>query len=161
MKKIFSEEEKKYMIEALKEAEIAYEEGEIPVGAVIVYHGKIIGRGHNRTEALKDPTAHAEIIAISAASNFLKNWRLKDCALYVTLEPCIMCTGALILSRIDEIVYALPDPKFGGCVSLYRIPEDRRLNHRIKVRIGPFGERVREMMKRFFRERREKGFDEE
>ena len=156
----FSAEDKKFMLEALKEAEIAYNEGEVPVGAVVVYHGKIIGRGHNRVEALRDPTAHAEIIAISAASNFLKNWRLKECILYVTLEPCIMCTGALILSRIEEIVYALPDEKFGGCVSLYRIPEDERLNHEIKVRRGPLGERVQEMIRSFFRERREKGLDE-
>jgi tRNA(adenine34) deaminase len=148
------EKDKRFMREALREAEMAYREGEVPVGAVVVYKGRIIGRGHNRTEALQDPTAHAEIIAITAASNFLKNWRLKDCILYVTLEPCIMCTGASILSRIEEIVYALPDPKFGGCISLYKIPEDLRLNHRVRVRRGPYGDRVERMMRSFFEERR-------
>jgi len=142
------------MREALAEAQRAMEEGEVPVGAVVVYEGRIIGRGHNMTETLKDPTAHAEIIAITAAANYLKNWRLEGAKLYVTLEPCIMCAGASVLARIEEIIFALPDPKFGGCVSLYRIPEDTRLNHRITVRQGPLSEEVKNLMQNFFREKR-------
>jgi len=147
-------DDERFMREALAEAQRAMEEGEVPVGAVVVYEGRIIGRGHNMTETLKDPTAHAEIIAITAAANYLKNWRLEGAKLYVTLEPCIMCAGASVLARIEEIIFALPDPKFGGCVSLYRIPEDTRLNHRITVRQGPLSEEVKNLMQNFFREKR-------
>ncbi len=149
-------DDERFMLEALKEAQRAFEEGEVPVGAVVIYEGKIIGRGHNRTEALQDPTAHAEIIAITAAATYLNNWRLNGAKLYVTLEPCIMCAGAAVLARLDEIIYALPDPKFGGCVSLYRIPEDQRLNHRVKIRQGPFGDKVRLLMQEFFKQKRNK-----
>ena len=147
-------DDERFMREALAEAQRAMEEGEVPVGAVVVYEGRIIGRGHNMTETLKDPTAHAEIIAITAAANYLKNWRLEGAKLYVTLEPCIMCAGASVLARIEEIIFALPDPKFGGCVSLYRIPEDTRLNHRVTVRQGPLSEEVKNLMQNFFREKR-------
>jgi len=147
-------DDERFMRAALAEAQRAMEEGEVPVGAVVVYEGRIIGRGHNMTETLKDPTAHAEIIAITAAANYLKNWRLEGAKLYVTLEPCIMCAGASVLARIEEIIFALPDPKFGGCVSLYRIPEDTRLNHRITVRQGPLSEEVKNLMQNFFREKR-------
>lgn len=153
---MISPDDKKFMREAIKEAQLAFEEGEVPVGAVVVYENKIIGRGHNRTEALQDPTAHAEIIAITAAASYLKNWRLEGAKLYVTLEPCIMCAGAAILARLEEIIFALPDPKFGGCVSLYRIPKDARLNHRVNVRQGPFSEEVKSLMQKFFRKKRQK-----
>lgn len=143
-----------YMREAIKEAKKAFEEGEVPIGAIIVRRGRIIGRGHNRVESLNDPTAHAEIIAITAATQFLKNWRLNECTMYVTVEPCIMCSGAIVLSRLKEVVYALPDPKFGGCESLYRIPEDSRLNHKVIVRRGPFEDEVRSLMREFFEMRR-------
>ena len=129
-----------FMREALREARKAFASGEVPVGAVVVYEGTIIARGHNQTEMLKDPTAHAEMIAITAAANRLGNWRLNGARLYVTLEPCVMCSGAAVLARLAEIVYATEDPKFGGSVSLYRIPEDTRLNHRLPVRKGPLGE---------------------
>ncbi len=149
-----TERDKIYMLEALKEAQRAFDEDEVPVGAVIVHNGRIIGRGHNQTERLKDPTAHAEIIAITAAASFLKNWRLNGASIYVTIEPCIMCSGAIVLARIKEIVYALEDPKFGGTVSLYQIPTDPRLNHRVEVRKGPYGDIVKEMMREFFRRKR-------
>jgi len=149
-----TERDKIYMLEALKEAQKAFDEDEVPVGAVVVHNGRIIGRGHNQTERLKDPTAHAEIIAITAAASFLKNWRLNGASIYVTIEPCIMCSGAIVLARIKEIVYALEDPKFGGTVSLYQIPTDPRLNHRVEVRKGPYGDIVKEMMREFFRRKR-------
>jgi len=149
-------DDEKFMKEALVEAQKALEEGEVPVGAVVVHEGRIIGRGHNMTETLKDPTAHAEIIAITAAAAYLKNWRLEGAKLYVTLEPCIMCAGASVLARLEEIVFALPDPKFGGCVSLYKIPEDARLNHRVRVRQGPLSEEVQKLMKSFFQKLRAK-----
>ena len=149
-----TERDKIYMLEALKEAQRAFDEDEVPVGAVVVHNGRIIGRGHNQTERLKDPTAHAEIIAITAAATFLKNWRLNGASIYVTIEPCIMCSGAIVLARIKEIVYALEDPKFGGTVSLYQIPTDPRLNHRVEVRKGPYGDIVKEMMREFFRRKR-------
>lgn len=146
------------MYEALKEARKALEEGEIPVGAIIVREGRIIGRGHNKVERLKDPTAHAEMIAISDAAKNLGNWRLNDSTIYVTLEPCIMCCGALVLARINDIVYGMEDPKFGGAVSLFEIPEDPRLNHQARVRKGPCGEEARELIKTFFRKRRKGSF---
>ena len=145
-----------FMMEAIKEAQKAFEEGEVPIGAVVVHNGRVIGRGHNQTERLRDPTAHAEIIAITAAAAYLKNWRLNDASIYVTVEPCVMCSGAIVLARIKEIVYALEDPKFGGTVSLYQIPQDPRLNHRVEVRKGPYGDIVKRMMQEFFRRLREK-----
>jgi len=144
------------MLEAIKEAQKAFEEGEVPIGAVVVHNGKVIGRGHNQTERLRDPTAHAEIIAITAAAAYLKNWRLNEASIYVTVEPCIMCSGAIVLARIREIVYAIEDPKFGGAVSLYQIPQDPRLNHRVMVRKGPYEDLVKRMMKEFFKKLREK-----
>lgn len=145
-----------FMQEALKEAYRAFEEGEVPVGCVIVYKDKIIGRGHNQTERLKDPTAHAEIIAIGAASQYLGNWRLNGARMYVTVEPCIMCSGAAVLARLDEIIYAVEDPKFGGSISLYQIPQDKRLNHNIRIRKGPLEKEAKNLMQNFFKKLREK-----
>jgi len=145
-----------FMQEALKEAYKAFEEGEVPVGCVIVYNDKIIGRGHNQTERLKDPTAHAEIIAIGAASQYLGNWRLNGARMYVTVEPCIMCAGAAVLARLDEIIYAVEDPKFGGSTSLYQIPQDKRLNHNIRVRKGPLEKEAKNLMQNFFKKLRGK-----
>ncbi len=145
-----------FMREAIKEARKAFEMGEVPVGAVVVCDGQIISRAHNLMESTHDPTAHAEILAIRAAASSRTNWRLTDCILYSTVEPCIMCTGALILARIREVVYGVPDPKFGGSVSLYSIPTDIRLNHNFKVRKGPFGEEIAGMMRDFFRRLRGK-----
>lgn len=151
-------DDKYYVEEALKEAEQAFKEGEIPVGCVIVHDGKIIAKGHNRTEALKDPTAHAEIIAIGSAASFLNNWRLTGCTLYVTLEPCLMCTGAMIFSRISEAVYLLEDPKFGCFESKLQIENLLKFNHDFVVRKyndPNLRERAKNLMQSFFRSLRE------
>ncbi len=144
------------MRQALFEAEKAFKEGEVPIGAVVVLNGKIIGRGHNRTEALHDATAHAEIIAITAASNYLKNWRLNGAKLYTTVEPCIMCAGALVLSRIEEVIYATEDLKFGGIVSKAHILDIEGLNHKVRYRKGPLGDESALLLKEFFRKKRVK-----
>jgi len=139
---------------ALREAEKAYEEGEVPVGAVVVHDNRIIGRGHNQTVMLQDPTAHAEMIAISAAANTLQSWRIENSTLYVTLEPCAMCAGAIVLARIQMLVYASDDPKAGACGSLRNIVQDHRLNHRVEVVAGVRQEISTQLLKSFFRERR-------
>lgn len=126
-------EDEKWMREALKEAHLALKKKEVPVGAVVVYENKIIGRGHNQVESLKDATAHAEILAITAASNFFDSWRLEGVTLYVTLEPCVMCAGAIVLSRIERLIFGTFDPKQGACGTLYNIPSDERLNHQVEV----------------------------
>jgi tRNA(adenine34) deaminase len=118
---------------ALREAQCAFDTNEVPVGAVIVFEGKIIGRGYNQIERLKDPTAHAEMVAITAASNHLQSRRLEKCTLYVTLEPCPMCAGAIVLARIPTLVFGVFDPKAGSCGTLYNIVEDKRLNHTVHV----------------------------
>jgi tRNA(adenine34) deaminase len=133
---LFSEDKYRFMYAALQEAERAFEEDEVPVGAVVVHKNKIIGRGYNQVEKLKDTTAHAEMIAITAASNHLKSWRLNECAIYVSLEPCIMCTGALLSSRINELYFAASDLKFGACGSIHNLAEKSKVNHTITVFSG-------------------------
>ena len=140
---------------AFIEAEKAYELGETPVGAVIVKDGKIIGRGGNRIITLKDPTAHAEIIAISAASDETNYERLIDTTMYVTLEPCPMCAGAIVLSRIPRLFYGASDLKMGACGSLYNICQDERLNHFVEVESGVMENECSEILKAFFRKLRE------
>lgn len=141
----------KYFMElALAEAQRAAVEGEVPVGCVIVHEGIVIGKGHNRTEALNDPTAHAEILAITAAANHLENWRLEDCTVYSTLEPCPMCAGALVLARVKRLVFGAKDSKFGACMSIYNIAQDIRLNHQLEVIPGVLEDKVTELMKSFF-----------
>ena len=122
-----------FMQMALREAEIAFDELEVPVGAVVVRDNIIIGRGHNRTESLKDATAHAEILAITSAAEKVGDWRLENCILYSTVEPCAMCAGAAVLARIKTIVYGAKDIRFGACGTLFDIPTDTRLNHRIEI----------------------------
>ena len=134
------------MSEALKEAEKAKALGEIPIGAVIVRDGEIIGRGHNLTETEKDPTAHAEMVAIREAAKVLGGWRLTGCQMYVTVEPCCMCAGAAVWARIEKLYVGAAEPKSGACGSLYNIVQDERLNHCMEVETG--------LMKSFFRERR-------
>jgi tRNA(adenine34) deaminase len=147
----------RYFMElAINEAERAAVEGEVPVGCVIVHEGMVIGKGHNRTEALNDPTAHAEILAITAAANHLETWRLEGCTCYSTLEPCPMCAGALVLARIERLVFGAKDPKFGAVMSLYNIPQDIRLNHQLEVIPGILEDRVAELMKSFFQTIRSK-----
>ena len=119
------------MFAALQEAEKALDDLEVPVGAVVVKDNKIIGRGYNQIEKLKDATAHAEMIALTAAANHISNWRLNKCSIYVSLEPCIMCTGAMLAARIEELYFAAFDPKFGACGSLYNLAEDGKTNHKI------------------------------
>lgn len=130
------------MLEALKQAKLALEEDEVPVGAVVVYKNKVIARAHNQMQTLKDPTAHAEMIAITQASGVLsegqQNHRgsLEGCSLYVTLEPCVMCAGALVLTKCQNLIFGAKDPKLGACETLYKIPTDERLNHRLNVISG-------------------------
>ncbi|MCK9209534.1 MAG: nucleoside deaminase [Ignavibacteriaceae bacterium] len=152
---LFSEENYRFMYAALQEAEIAFDEKEIPVGAVIVKEGRIIGRGHNQTERLKDPTAHAEMITITAAANTLQEERLTGCDLYVTLEPCLMCTGAALLARVSNIYFASFDVKFGACGSIYNLPEDGKYNHSIKVYSGILEKESQTLLQNFFKEVRE------
>lgn len=139
-----------FMREALIEAQRAYEKGEIPIGAVIVLNNQIIARAHNLKETLNDATAHAEILAIREASKVLSNWRLLDTTLYVTKEPCIMCSGAIVQARIKRLVYGVDDPKGGGVESLYRLLSDKRLNHQVEIKKGILEGECREILKRFF-----------
>lgn len=139
---------------ALEEAQKAGEEGEVPVGAVLVFEGQVIARGHNRPIGLSDPTGHAEILTLRAAAAAAGNYRLPRSTLYVTLEPCVMCAGALVQGRVSRVVYGADDPKSGGVRSLYTILSDERLNHRVEVRSGVLLEECREALRRFFRERR-------
>lgn len=143
------------MSEALKEAEKARVLGEIPIGAVVVRDGLIIGRGHNRTETDRDPTAHAEMIAIRQAAESLGGWRLIGCELYVTAEPCAMCAGAIVWSRIEKLHIGTMDPKAGACGSVFNIVQERRLNHFVEVETGLMEEPCRHILKSFFKELRE------
>ncbi len=145
-----------YMELAFREAEEAFKKNEVPVGAVVVFEDKIIGRGHNQVEALHDATAHAEVIALSAAYNHFNDWRLENCILVSTLEPCAMCAGAAVLSRIKTIVYGAKDEKFGACCSIFNIPEEKKLNHQIEVVGGIMKDDVSALMKHFFSEIRKK-----
>lgn len=153
---IFSEEKYRFMYAALQEAMKAFGENEVPVGAVIVHQNKIISRGYNQIEKLKDATAHAEMIAITSAANRLENWRLNDCSLYVTLEPCIMCTGAILNSRISEVYFSTYDTKFGACGSIYNIPEENKTNHQVKVYSGLLAEESSNLLREFFERLRKK-----
>lgn len=139
---------------ALAEARIAAEAGEVPIGAVVVHEGAIIARGQNRVLRDVDPTAHAEIVALRAAATTLGNYRLVGCTLYVTLEPCAMCAGAMIHSRIDRLVFAAPDPKAGACGSVLAVLNHPQLNHKIQVEQGIAADEAAELLRSFFRERR-------
>jgi len=147
---------KTYMEEALKEANKALKIDEVPIGAVIVKDNVIIGRGHNLKESLNDPTMHAEIIAIKDACQNLGTWRLTDCDMYVTIEPCVMCAGAIYQSRIKNLIIGSPDEKAGGVVSLYNILFDERLNHQVKVYLGIMKKECSNLMKSFFSELRKR-----
>jgi tRNA(adenine34) deaminase len=149
-----SASDERYMEAALAEARAAAAEGEVPVGAVVVWDGRIVGRGHNRVESTQDPTAHAEVLAIGAAAQTVKTWRLDEATLYVTLEPCHMCAGAVVLARIARIVYGARDPKAGACGSLAMVPQDLRLNHRAEVISGVLADECGAVLEQFFQERR-------
>jgi len=146
-----------YMREALVEAQKAFDKGEVPVGAVIERDGVIIGRGHNLTETEKDPTCHAEMVAIRQAAKTLGGWRLSDCRMYVTTEPCSMCAGAIVLSRIPTLYIGTMDPKAGACGSLTNIPQDTRLNHFVEIHTGILQEDCAGILKEFFRALRKRG----
>jgi tRNA(adenine34) deaminase len=140
---------------ALREAGVAFEAGEVPVGALVVFEDKVVGRGHNQTQQLHDASAHAEMIALSAAYNHFGDWRLENCLLISTLEPCPMCAGAAMLSRIGTIAYGAPDPKFGACGSIIDIPSEKNFNHRIEVVGGVRKDEVAALMKLFFQQLRD------
>ena len=146
-----------FMRRALQLAVQAMEQDEVPVGAVIAHRGRIIGSGWNQREALQDPTAHAEMIAITQAAASVASWRLEGCTLYVTLEPCPMCAGAIVQSRIPRVVYGARDPKAGAADSLFRLLDDPRLNHRAEVTGGVLGDDCGSLLTHFFQEKRRQG----
>lgn len=146
-----------YMQIALTEARLAEREDEVPVGAVIVHHGRVVAQAHNQREQLCDPTAHAEMLAITQAAASLKSWRLEECTLYVTLEPCPMCAGAILQARIPCVVYGASDGKAGAVDTLYHLLGDSRLNHRCDVVSGILRESCGEILTRFFSEKRRLG----
>ncbi len=147
-------EDQQFMKVAIDQAKIAEENGDVPIGAIIVYQNQIIGKAYNQREQLKDPTAHAEIIALTQAAAFVESWRLDGCTMYVTLEPCPMCAGALVLARIDRLVYGCDDPKAGACKSLYNIVTDGRLNHRLEVTSGVLADECAKQLQDFFQKKR-------
>ncbi|WP_428940869.1 tRNA adenosine(34) deaminase TadA [Fontivita pretiosa] len=148
-----------WMRQAIAEAERARAIDEVPIGCVIVHEptSRIIGRGHNRRQIDRDPTAHAEILAIREASRALGDWRLLDCVLVVTLEPCPMCAGAIVNARIPKLIYGCDDPKAGAVRTLYQICEDQRLNHRVHVTSGVLADECAELLRAFFRDQRAMG----
>ncbi|WP_017549959.1 tRNA adenosine(34) deaminase TadA [Salinicoccus carnicancri] len=143
-----------FMRAAIEEAKKAEAIGEVPIGAVIVHDGGIIARAHNRRETSQNPLTHAEIIAIDAASEKIGSWRLEDCTLYVTLEPCVMCSGAIVMSRIPHVVYGAKDPKGGTVESLMHLLDEPRFNHRAYITAGVLGEECSSMLTLFFRKLR-------
>jgi tRNA(adenine34) deaminase len=146
-----------WMKKALDQAVLAFDHGEVPVGAVIVHGNRVIAEAYNQREMLQDPTAHAEMIAMTQAAEALQSWRLLDCTLYVTLEPCPMCAGAIVQARIPFVVYGTPDPKAGACHSLFSITSDIRLNHQSAVMGGVMQEDCKAILQEFFRQQRALG----
>ena len=151
------ETHERWMRMALDEARAAFDEGEVPIGAVIVHEGRLIAAAHNQREALNDPTAHAEMVAMTQAAGHLGSWRLLDCTLYVTLEPCPMCAGAVVQARIPAVVYGTPDQKAGACHTLYQITQDARLNHQATVLGGVLKDDCRMILQEFFAQQRALG----
>ena len=146
-----------WMLRALQQARLGFEAGDVPVGAVVVHGDSIIAEAYNQREMLRDPTAHAEMIAITQAAEALDSWRLLECTLYVTLEPCPMCAGAIVQARLPTVVYGTPDPKAGACASLYQITEDPRLNHRATVIHGVLQHECKGILQEFFALQRSMG----
>lgn len=151
---LFQEHVYKYMYAALQEAEKALEANEVPIGAVVVYENKIIGRGFNQAELLNDATAHAEMLAITAASNNFGSKFLDECDLYVTVEPCVMCSGAILLSRIKTLYFATFEPKFGACGSVFNIVESGKYNHKPLIYSGIYSDESKILMEKFFQQKR-------
>lgn len=150
-----TELDQRYMRMAIDQAFLAEEKGDVPIGAVITYQGRIVAKAHNQRQLLNDPTAHAEMIALTQAAEAIGNWRLHGCTIYVTLEPCSMCAGALVLARIDRLVFGTDDPKAGACGSLYNIVQDSRLNHRVEINAGVLAEDCKTQLQAFFQRRRD------
>ncbi len=148
--------DKKYMQMALAEARKAYQQAEVPIGAVVVCNGRVVGRGFNRREQTQDPTSHAEMIALREAAAEEGSWRLEECELYVTLEPCPMCAGAILQSRLKRLIFAARDPKAGAVESLYQLLNDDRFNHQVEVVGGILEEEAAQLLKEFFRELRQR-----
>ncbi len=142
------------MERAIELAQQAAARGEVPVGAVVYRGNKILAEAANNREASRDPVGHAELLAMSAAGKALRDWRLSECTLAVTLEPCPMCAGAMVNARLDRVIYGASDPKAGACKTLFRIPTDKRLNHEVKVIDGVLAERCANLLKEFFKRRR-------
>ncbi len=147
--------DQQFMAQALEQARLAAQEEEVPVGAVVVYRGQVMGTGRNAKERQRDPTAHAEMIALRKAAHNLNRWRLENCTVYVTLEPCPMCIGAMVSARVERLVFGCADPKSGAAVSLYRLADDSRFNHRMLVEGGVLGDEAAALLQSFFKERRE------
>jgi len=150
----FTDDDIKFMSLAIEQALEARSEGEVPIGAVVVKDGEVIGKGRNAKAVAKTATSHAEIIAIEDASKNTGDWRLDECSLYVTVEPCLMCAGTIIHSRIRNVVFGVPEPKFGGVISLANTFDIQGLNHKVNYRHGIFEDEIREMLKSFFRDLR-------
>lgn len=151
---ILDELKYRFMSAALQEAGKALEQDEVPIGAVVVFENKIIGRGFNQVERLKDATAHAEMIAITAAENHIGDWRLSDCDIYVTVEPCLMCAGAILSSRIKRIFFGVFDPKFGACGSVYNVAQEGKINHKAEVYSGLLEQESSLLLQEFFKKKR-------
>jgi tRNA(adenine34) deaminase len=153
--------DQRYMRMAMDQAAIAEANGDVPIGAVIVHEARIVAKAYNQRQQLNDPTAHAEIIALTQAAEAVGNWRLEGCTIYVTLEPCPMCAGALVLARIDRLVFGTNDPKAGACGSLYNIVQDTRLNHRVPTTSGVLMEDCKSQLQAFFLRRRQENRSEQ
>ena len=156
VRKCTMEQDEKYMREALKQAKKAYALGEVPIGCVIVYEGNIIGRGYNRRTIDKNTLAHAEMMAIKKASKKMDDWRLEKCTMYVTLEPCQMCSGAIVQSRMEKVVIGCMNPKAGCAGSIINLLQMEEFNHQVEIEVGVLGEECSNLMKSFFQELREK-----
>jgi tRNA(adenine34) deaminase len=151
---VFEDRDERFMREALSLAQEAVLRDEVPVGCVVVAGEEVVGRGYNLRESLGDPTAHAEILALREAARAVGSWRLEGCTVYVTLEPCCMCAGAMVLARVERLVYGAPDPRGGAAGSLYNVVQDERLNHRLQVTPGVLAEECGEVLRDFFRRKR-------
>ena len=147
----------RWMYAAIEQAKRAQEIDEVPIGAVIVHQDEIVGEGYNQRETLRDPTAHAEMIAITQAAQALGDWRLSGCTLYVTLEPCPMCAGAIVQARMPRVIFGTADPKAGACTTLFRITDDARLNHRCVVLGGVLQDECKSLLQDFFSQQRSRG----
>ena len=149
-----TEQDRAFMAEALKQAKIAFEQDEVPVGAVIAHEGNIVAKAYNQIEMLKDPTAHAEMIAVTQAANTLSSKWLNECVMYVTIEPCSMCAGALVLARIKKLFFGATDPEMGACGTCFNIVQSSKLNHQISVAHGILAEECSQLMSDFFKKKR-------